>query len=94
MGTRTRGRPPGFQLFKASFERELSQRQLLRKDVAEDAGVSAQFLTDLVYSRCGAPKATAERIAGAMGVPVALLFPAFDGWTGPGIDRDGRKEVA
>ena len=80
-------------MFKEGFELACVSRSRLKKDVAADAGVSPQFLADLIYGRAGATKPVAERIAGSLAVDIGVLFPALASrpWTPPAIDRDGRK---
>lgn len=68
-------------------------RNVLKKDVAEDARLSPQFLADLLYHRAGASPAVAHRIADSLGVKVEALFPGFVGWVGPLPDRSNRSKA-
>ena len=62
-----------------------ARRQTLRS-VAERAGVSESFLSQLERGRTGASIASLQRIAVALGVAVSDLF-ARDGQTGPSVLR-------
>jgi hypothetical protein len=88
------GRPNGHLLHRDGFEALCAANHFLKKDVAADAQVSAQFLADLLYHRAGASAAVADRIARSLGVPPAAIFPSLVGWVGPLPDRNNRREVA
>jgi DNA-binding XRE family transcriptional regulator len=88
------GRPSGYQLHREGFEAICGARGVMKKDVAADAGVSPQFLADLLYHRAGASSAVATRIADSLGVKVEAIFPGFANWVGPVPDRTNRKAVA
>jgi hypothetical protein len=87
------GRPSGRILFAEGFEALLASRHLLKSTVATEAAVSAGFISDLLARRTGASDEVAERIAQALSVPVAALFPEMAGWVSPLPDRD-RKRAA
>lgn len=88
------GRPPGRLLHAEAFEALVAAKNLLKKDVAADAGLSPQFLADLLAHRGGASPAVAERLAATLGVKPSALFPELAGWIGPLPDRDARRAVA
>jgi hypothetical protein len=95
MATKKGGRPSGRLIHAEGFEALLAARNLLKKDVASDSDLSAGFLADLLAHRCGASPAVTERLASALGVKVAALFPEAAGWVPPLPDRDGtRTKVA
>lgn len=73
------------------FEAILASRKILKKDVAEDAGISASFLGDLLAHRCGASDEVAKRIAGSLSVTEAAVFPGKAGWISPLVDRQGNR---
>lgn len=85
------GRPSGRLIHAEGFEAIAAARNLLKKDIAADCGVSASYLADLLAHRCGASTAIAERLASALGVKVAALFPEAVGWVAPLPDRDGKR---
>lgn len=85
------GRPNGHLIHAEGFEALAGARSMLKKDVAVDAGVSPQFLADLLAHRAGATLPVAERLAGTLGVRVEAIFPGIAGWIGPLPDRNGRR---
>jgi transcriptional regulator with XRE-family HTH domain len=85
------GRPSGRLIHAEGFEALLAARNLLKKDLASDCGVSPSYLADLLAHRCGASEATADRLASALGVKLAALFPEASGWVAPFPDRRGRR---
>jgi hypothetical protein len=90
-----RGRKPGRILHAEAFEAIIAARNLLKKDVAADAGLSPQFLADLLAHRGGAAPDVAQRLADTLGVKLAALFPEAAGWIGPLPERGAaRKRVA
>lgn len=88
------GRPSGRLIHAECFEALLSAKNMLKKDVAADCDLSASFLADLLAHRSGASPAVADRLAGALGVKVAALFPEAAGWVAPLPDRDARRVAA
>ena len=87
------GRPAGNVLHAEGFEAILVARNLLKRDVATEAGVTPSFLADLLAHRCGASDPVADRIADALGVKVAALFPERAGWVSPLPDRDAKRQA-
>lgn len=85
------GRPAGRLIHSEAFEALLAARNLLKKDVAADAGVSPGYLADLLAHRCGASPTVADQIASTLGVKIAAIFPEAAGWIGPLPDRDARR---
>lgn len=89
------GRPNGLLLHAEAFEAVVAAKNLLKKDVAAECEVSPGYLADLMAHRGGASPVVAERLASALGVKIAALFPERAGWIGPLPDRDAkRKKVA
>ncbi len=88
------GRPAGRLIHAEGFEALAAARKMLKKDVAALSGVSAGYLADLLAHRCGAAEDTADRLATALGVKVAALFPEASGWVAPLPDRDGKRAAA
>jgi transcriptional regulator with XRE-family HTH domain len=78
-------------------ERLRTIRQLRRRtlrDVAEQAGLSESFLSQLERGRAGASISSLQRIAGALGIDVSDVFAA-DGADRPRVvRRDARAPVA
>jgi len=78
-------------------ERLRTIRQLRRRtlrDVADQAGLSESFLSQLERGRAGATISSLQRIAGALGIDVSDVFAA-DGTQRPRIvHRDARPTVA
>lgn len=91
MPKRPMGRPPGRLLHTEAFEAILAARNLLKKDVATDAGVTPSFLADLLAHRGGASAERQEALASALGVKVGALFPESVGWVSPLPTRDGKR---
>lgn len=85
------GRPNGRQLHAEGFEALVAARQLLKRDVAQEAGISPGYLADLLAHRGGASDAVVARLSGALGVRPEALFPELSGWIGPLPDRDARR---
>ena len=94
MPKRPAGRPPGRLLHTEAFEAILVARNLLKKDVAAEAGIAPSFLADLLAHRGGASADIADKIAGALGVKLGALFPESVGWMSPLPDRDARRTAA
>lgn len=90
----SRGRPSGRLLHAEGFEALLAARNLLKKDVCADAGISPGFLTDLLAHRGGASPVVVDALCASLGVRPAALFPEVAGWVGPLPDREARREVA
>ena len=88
------GRPAGRLIHAEAFEALLAARNLLKKDVAADVGVSPGYLADLLAHRCGASVTVADQLASALGVKLEAIFPEAAGWIGPLPDRDGRRTPA
>lgn len=91
-GMATKGRPPGRLLHAEAFEAICAARNLLKKDVCADSGVTPGHLTDLLAHRGGASAATVEKLCGCLNVPTAALFPEAAGWVGPLPDRSARRQ--
>lgn len=85
------GRPPGRLIHAEGFEAILAARNLLKRDVAAEAGVSPGFLADLLAHRGGASPQVVDRLAGALGVNPAAIFPELVGWISPLPDREARR---
>lgn len=97
----TRGKPAGRVLFAAGFEAIRVANGFTKKNVADDADVSPQYLADLLAGRAGASPEAAQKLANALGVAVEALFPEASGWCAPLVDRTAaraarrpRQEVA
>jgi hypothetical protein len=88
------GRPPGLVIHAEGFEALLAARNLLKSTVANEAEVSASFLADLLAHRGGASPEIVDRIAGALGVNPAALFPELAGWVSPLPNRAARRRPA
>lgn len=88
---RQRGRPSGRLIHAEAFEAIVAARGLLKKDVAADAGLSPSFVADLLAHRGGASPQVVERLASALGVKPAAIFPEIVGWIGPLPDRDAKR---
>jgi hypothetical protein len=91
MARRTGGRPSGRVLHTEGFEAIALARNLLKRSIADAAEVSPQFLADLLAHRAGASTPVVERLAAALGVTPAALFPELVGWVSPLPDRDARR---
>ena len=87
------GRPEGRIIHAEAVEALLACRTLRirKRDLANRAGISPSFLSDLLARRAGASDDTAQRIADALEVPAAAIFPGLVGWTSPLPDRNGRR---
>ena len=85
------GRPNGHLIHAEAFEAILIARGLMKKDVTHDADISPSFLADLLAHRCGATGPVAERLAAALGVRTAAIFPGFAGWIGPIPNRAAKR---
>lgn len=94
MPKRTTGRPPGRLLHTEAFEAILAARNILKKDLAAEVGMSPAFLSDLLAHRGGASAEVAEGIASSLGVKLGALFPEAVGWVGPLPDRDAKRVTA
>lgn len=88
------GRPAGRLIHAEAFEAIVAAKNLLKKDVAADCGVSAGYLADLLAHRGGASAAVADQLASTLGVKLAAIFPEVAGWVGPLPDRDGKRDAA
>ena len=88
------GRPNGLLIYTEAFEAICAARNLLKKQVAEDADVSPSFLADLLAHRGGTRRDVAERLASTLGVKPQATFPELAGWIGPIPDRKAKREVA
>lgn len=77
-----------------AFEALLGARNLLKKDVCADAGISPSYLADLLAHRGGASEAVVEALSGSLAVRPAAIFPEVAGWVSPLPDRDGKREAA
>lgn len=89
-----RGKQPGLVLHAEAFEAILAARNLLKKDVCADAGITPGYLTDLLAHRGGASPVVVEKLCSTLAVRPAAIFPEVAGWIGPLIDRDARRENA
>lgn len=79
------GRPRGWILNRKPYEFALVQRGISRAELAQQAGISAQMLSDLASSkRAGASPRTANALAAILECPVELLFPEAAGFGPPG----------
>jgi hypothetical protein len=87
-----KGRPSGLLIHAEGFEALIAARNILKKDIAADNGVSPGYIGDLLAHRCGASRETAARLAASLGVRQEALFPELAGWVGPLPDRDGKRE--
>lgn len=87
------GRPPGRVIHAEGFEAILATRSLLKSTVATEAGVSPSFLADLLAHRGGASDDVVIRLADALSVKPAALFPELAGWVSPLPDRDAKREA-
>lgn len=85
------GRPNGLLIHAEAFEAICAARNVLKRNVAEDAGVSPSFLADLLAHRGGTTRPIAERIASTLGVKVEALFPEVAGWVSPLPNRENRR---
>ena len=96
MTTRNRGgRAPGLLIYAAAFEGFVKERGTSKREVAERAGVSPSFLSDLLACRGGATRQVADRIAAALRCDHAReIFPELDGWVGPLPDRNAKRAKA
>ena len=68
--------------------------RMLKRDLCDDGAVSPSFLSDLLAHRCGASDEVANRIAGALGVNPAAIFPELAGWMSPLPDREAKRTGA
>jgi transcriptional regulator with XRE-family HTH domain len=85
------GRPAGRLLFAEGFEALRAVKGLAKKDIAEEAGISPQFLADLLAYRAGASPEAQQAIADAMGLAIEALFPEATGWVGPLVNRKAAR---
>lgn len=81
-------------LHSEAFEALLAARNLLKRDVAAEAGLSPQFVSDLLAHRGGASRPVARRLSGVLGVDASALFPELADWIAPLPSRDGKREKA
>jgi hypothetical protein len=88
------GRPAGRLIHAEGFEALLAAKHLRKKDVAASCDLSPGFLADLLAHRSGASEPVALRLATALGVKVAAIFPEAAGWIAPLPDRDARRPKA
>lgn len=88
---KSNGRPSGLLIHAEAFEAILAARNMLKRNVAEDAELSPSFLADLLAHRGGTTRPVAERLASTLGVKVEALFPELAGWVGPLPNRDNRR---
>lgn len=86
-----RGRPPGRMIHAEGFEAILVARNLLKKDVCADSGMSHGFLTDLLAHRAGASDAHVHALSTTLGVKPVALFPELAGWVSPLPDRNAKR---
>lgn len=89
-----RGRPNGRIIHAEAIEALLAARGMLKRTLADDAVVSASFLSDLLAHRCGAADDAVERIAAVLEVKPAAIFPELAGWVSPLPDRDAKRDAA
>ena len=68
-------------------------RRLTLRDVAERAGVTESFLSQVERDVTSPSIATVHRVAQALGLPISQLF-AEDAETGRVVRRDARRRVA
>jgi transcriptional regulator with XRE-family HTH domain len=68
-------------------------RRLTLRDVAERAGVTESFLSQVERDVTSPSIATVHRIAGALGLSIAQLF-AEDAETGRVVRREARRRIA
>lgn len=87
------GRPPGRVIHAEGFEAILATRSLLKSTVADEAGVSRSFLADLLAHRHGASEEVVARLADALSVTPAALFPELAGWMSPLPNRDAKRKA-
>lgn len=92
--TSKRGRPAGRVLHAEAFEALLAARNLLKKDVCVDAGISPGYLADLLAHRGGASDEVVASLSSTLAVRPGALFPELVNWVSPLPDRDGRRRAA
>lgn len=85
------GRPAGRMIHAEGFEALLVARNLLKKDVCADSGISPGMLTDLLAHRAGASEAKVEALCRTLGVRPAALFPEISGWVSPLPNRKAKR---
>lgn len=88
------GRPAGKLIHAEGFEALIAAKNLLKKDIAADVGVSPGFLADLLAHRGGASDAVVDRLCSSLGCRPVALFPELAGWVSPLPDRSGKREKA
>lgn len=93
MAKRQNGRPNGLLIHAEGFEAICAARNVLKKQVASDAGISASFLADLLAHRGGTTRKVADQIASTLGVKTEALFPEVAGWVSPLPDREARRSA-
>ena len=88
-----RGRPPGRIIHAEAVEALLRCRvpRMRKRDLAGRASISPGFLSDLLAHRAGAADDVAQRIADALEVPPAAVFPELVGWVSPLPDRTNKR---
>jgi lambda repressor-like predicted transcriptional regulator len=91
MSKRPTGRPNGRLLHADACEALIACRGLMKRTTAAAAGISPTFLADLLAHRAGASDDVVERLADALEVKPAALFPELAGWVGPLPDRDAKR---
>lgn len=74
-----------------AFEALLAARNLLKKDVCADAGISASYLSGLLAHRGGASEQVVESLSSSLSVRPEALFPELAGWVSPLPNRDAKR---
>lgn len=87
----SRGRPPGRIIHAEGFEALVAAKNLLKKDVCADAGITPGFLTDLLAHRGGASESVVRALSSTLGVQPVALFPEVAGWVSPIPDRSAQR---
>lgn len=85
------GRPAGRMIHAEGVEALLAARNMLKRDLSTEAEITPQYLSDLLAHRGGASDDVVERIASALGVKPAAVFPELAGWVSPLPDRDAKR---
>lgn len=88
------GRPNGRMIHAEALEALLAARNILKRDLAAESDISANYLSDLLAHRGGASPDVVDRISGALGVKPAAIFPEIVGWMSPLPDRDAKRRDA
>jgi transcriptional regulator with XRE-family HTH domain len=87
-------RARGQVLHSEGFEAIVAVGGTSKRAVAARVGMSPSHLSDLLAHRGGAGPELVDRLADAVGVPAAAIFPELVGWVAPTPDRDARRGVA